>query len=80
MIQQATSADDAISDDIHVDNVDPDQTINNEELKTGAGDSKLEISRESQCPSPTEELKICKLFATWPKLCFCKYRAQKLFY
>ncbi|XP_028396305.1 protein dispatched homolog 3-like [Dendronephthya gigantea] len=70
MIQRATSVDDGISDDIHVDNIDPDQTVDNKELNAGVGVSQPKISEEGMSPSPTKELKICKLFATWPKLFF----------
>jgi hypothetical protein len=66
---ETTEQDGICKDSLKIEDVQADETANNEELQADIGTSgvsQIKISEERK------ELRICKLFVTWPKLFFGK--------
>ena len=73
--QKPTSKDGTYEDDIQMVDVQADE-IQNNELQSNNGDSIAVLSDEqTKTSDELKDLKICKLFVKWPKLCFGKWRA-----
>lgn len=75
--RRPASQDGTYEDEIQIVDVQPDEITNNNESQSNNGDSVAVLSdQETKSSDEIKDLRICKLFVKWPKLCFGKWRVS----